>query len=262
MATDFNLDDDFEFDLDDFDVSDLDIDLDLDFSESDNGDKFKNENRYTLPKPFRQRIKANQVKFDRAEDFAKQLGQKILDGERINAVLSGNFIFGDFFEAFCYETNSLIDELQISTLSLSQDNVDSFHNLISGDYLHSLEIIVSDYWWTHNRANAPYIYKQLDIGNKFQFAVSGTHTKVALMRIGDKKIVISGSANLRSSRCVEEIQIETNPDLYDFHYEWQSTILKNYGMIKKAVRASALFDVITKGMSSEQQAKQQKAFKG
>jgi len=165
--------------------------------------------------------------------------------------MSGNFIFGDFFEALAVVNNIYIDSIQISTLSMGQENVDSFRNMFDGDYLGKLDIIVSDYFWSHNRHNAPYIYKQLDIDDRFQLAVAGTHTKIALIKIGDKKIVVSGSANLRSSRCVEEITIQTNATLFDFHNEWQEEILKKYATIKKAVRGGDLFKLITKGVEEK-----------
>lgn len=230
--------------MDDF-ILDIDLDLDLDLDGFAGDEPSKISNRFVLPKIHR-KVKTLAVKYERAEEFVQSCGQHILDGETVHALLSGNFIFGDFFEALAVKFNLLIDDLTLSTLSMSRDNVDSFNNLLAGDYLRSLNIIVSDYFWSHNRQNAPYIYNKLDINNKFQLAVSGTHTKVALMRTGDKKIVITGSANLRSSRSVEEIAIQTSDDLYDFHMEWHQEILREYGTIKKAIRASQLFDMITK----------------
>jgi hypothetical protein len=229
----------------DFDMPDIDLDG---FDTENEGQHIKN--RYILPRPFSS-VPSYRVKYDNAEKMAKELGPEILAGHGINALLSGNFIFGDFLEAFAVTQNLLIDEMQMSTLSISKDNVDSLHNLLSGDYIRKLDLIVSDYFWSHNRQNAPYIYKHLDIDGKFQFAVAGTHTKICLMRAGGKKIVISGSANLRSSRCVEEVRIETNEEVFDFHYEWQSKIIEQYGTIKKSIRASALFDMITKGVEDK-----------
>lgn len=226
---------------------DLDVDFDLggfDF-DLDRGKK-KQENRFILPK-MHGKVRNAAVKYERAEQMVSEIGQAILDGERIHALVSGNFIFGDFFEALAVKHDLLIDDLTLSTLSLGKDNVDSFNNLLAGDYLRSLNIIVSDYFWSHNRQNAPYIYNKLDINNMFQLAVAGTHTKITLMRIDDQKIVIKGSANLRSSRCVEEFTVETCDELYDFHKEWHDQILCDYGTIKKAVRASKLFDKITEG---------------
>ena len=233
---------DFNFEMPDFDIAGFD-----DGSSQSN----RAENRYFLPSA-RRDVKSHMVKYDRAEDFAKQVGPAILAGDKVCALLSGNFIFGDFFEAFAVTQNLLIDELQISTLSISQENVDSLKNLFDGDYLKKLDIIVSDYFWSHNRQNAPYIYKQLDHDDRFQLAVAGTHTKVSLMNIQGKKIVISGSANLRSSRCLEEITIQTCAETYDFHHAWQSVILDRYATIKKSVRAAALYDMIIKGVEEKE----------
>ena len=230
---------------------DLDVDFDLGGFDFDlDGSKSKQENRFILPK-VHGKVRNAAVKYERAEQLVGEMGQAILDGERIHALVSGNFIFGDFFEALAVKHNLLIDDLTLSTLSLGKDNVDSFNNLLAGDYLRSLNIIVSDYFWSHNRQNAPYIYNKLDINNMFQLAVAGTHTKITLMRICGQKIVIKGSANLRSSRCVEEFTVETCPELYDFHKEWHDQILRDYGTIKKAVRASKLFDKITEGMEGK-----------
>lgn len=227
------------------DMFDIDLDIDLEGFDLD-GNSGKVNNRYCLPRAHKN-AQNYAVKYDNAVKFISDFADDILLGVRVDAVLSGNFIFGDIFEALAVSKNILIDDITLSTLSISKNNVDSFHNLLVGDYCRSLNIIVSDYFWSHNRQNAPYIYEQLDINDMFQFAVAGTHTKISLVKIGDKKIVIKGSANLRSSVCVEEISIETNSDLYDFHKQWHDAILDKYSTIKKAVRASKLFDMITKG---------------
>lgn len=226
-----------EFDIDvDFDLGGFDFDFDDEIE--------KPSNRFILPK-VHSKVRSAAVKYEYAEDMVIDCGQAILDGEKVHAVVSGNFIFGDFFEALAVKFNIKFDDITLSTLSLSKDNVDSFNNLLAGDFLGSLNVIVSDYFWSHNRQNAPYIYNKLDINNMFQLAVAGTHTKITLIKIGDQKIVIKGSANLRSSRCVEEFTVETCEELYDFHKEWHDEILKEYGTIQKSIRASMLFDKIT-----------------
>lgn len=241
---------------DDF-ILDLDLDLDLDLS-FDLDDKPKqSNNRYCLPK-IHSKVKAQRVKYEHAEQLVKETSDAILNGETVHALLSGNFIFGDFFEAFAVVNDIYIDSIQLSTLSIGQENVDSFKNMFDGDYLGGLDIIVSDYFWSHNRHNAPYIYKQLDHNDQFQLAVAGTHTKIALVKIGDKKIVTSGSANLRSSRCVEEVTIQTCSELYDFHHAWQAEILEQYATIKKAMRGGVLFDAITKGVEEKKTWQDQK----
>lgn len=248
---------DFDIDLKDEDLSldkaglaDLDLDLDLDgFSD---GDVSLVANRYVLPK-IQRKVKSVAVKHDNAQAFVSEVGKSILAGETVHALLSGNFIFGEIFEALAVQNNVLIEDLTASTLSISQENIDSLHNLMEADYIGTLNLIVSDYYWSYNRQNAPYIYEKLDIDGRFQLAVSGTHTKITLLKINGKKIVCKGSANFRSSRSVEEVTFETNEELYDFHMAWHEEILREYGTIKKAIRASMLFDVIvrnTKGRKS------------
>lgn len=229
----------FDLDLGDLDLGAFDLDLSLDIGGTEN------LNRYVLPKlPKRPRSRA--VKYDNASGLIADCGKAILDGERVDALLSGNFIYGEIFEALAVETGTPIEDLTISTLSIGQENVDSLHNMLETGFLGTLNIIVSDYFWSHNRHNAKYIYEQLDIGDRFQLAVAGTHTKIALLSMAEKKIVAHGSANLRSSRSVETVTIETNPDLYDFHMAWHKDILDAYATIKKPMRAQRLFDHLTR----------------
>lgn len=234
-------DDDLEFGDIGLSADDLDLDaFDLDFGDAPS----KVETRYCKPKFYRGERK-NAVTYDRAVDLVREMSPAILDGERLFAVVSGNFIFGDFIEAFAVENNLFIDDLTISTLAISKDNVDSLHNLLAGDYLGKLNLIVSDYWYSHNRVNLGYLYEQLDVDNKFQLAIAGTHTKITLMRAGDRKMVMHGSANFRSSRSVESFVIETDRELYDFNLEWHSRVVEQYATIRKAIRVGPLFDLIT-----------------
>ena len=222
-------------------LDDLDLNLDFDLFAEKTGKRLNN--RYCKPKKYRH-VSQNMVKYERAVELVDSMSSAILAGDTVHALLSGNFIYGDFFEAFAVQNDLLIDDLTISTLAYGKDNVDSLKNLLVGDYVKQLNLIVSDYFYSHNRDNVLYTYEQLDIDNKFQLAIAGTHTKVALFKIGDKKIVITGSANLRSSRSVEEITIQTNPDLYDFHMQWHSEILEQYATIKKSIRAGKLWEML------------------
>lgn len=47
---------------------------------------------------------------------------------RADAFIAGSFIFGDFIEAFMTINHAITSKMTISTLSMSQENVDSLHN--------------------------------------------------------------------------------------------------------------------------------------
>lgn len=231
----------------DLDLPQIDIglgDFELDLGAFDLGID-ESLNRYILPPPPKH-VKSRAVKYDRAADFIAECGQSILGGERVDAMLSGNFIYGDIFEALAVERLVRFTDLTLSTLSIGQENIDSLANMMRTGFLGTLNIIVSDYFWSHNRQNAAYLYEQLDQGDRFQLAVAGTHTKIALLNIEGRKIIAHGSANLRSSRSVETVTIETNPELYDFHMDWHRDILDAYATIRKPMRAQKLFDHLTR----------------
>ena len=136
--------------------------------------------------------------------------------------------------------------MTISTLSMNQNNVDSLANLLQGDYVQNLNLIVSDYFFAHERNGLiPYIYQELDKDDKFQLAAAGTHCKLCIIETEcGKKIVIHGSANLRTSSNIEQFVIEESEELYNFNNDFQNRIIEKYKTIKKSLRVGKLWDVI------------------
>lgn len=66
-----------------------------------------------------------------------------------------------------------------------------------------------------------------------------------------EKVVIHGSANLRSSGNVEQFTIEENPTLYDFYEDLFGKVMERFGTIQKDIRHHELWDVITKQKFNE-----------
>lgn len=216
---------DFMGDIGNFDLPDLDLNL-VDFLPSDETE----ETRYTLPKVVP--MKEDFVMYDNAQKMAREL--------RLG--------FGDFIEAYLTTQRACAKKMTISTLSLSQNNVDSLHTLMDKGYIEELNLIISVYFWGNERSSlVPYIYKQLDIGDRFQLAVAGVHTKtVHFETLGGRKIIMHGSANLRSSGNIEQFTMEENPELYDFYDDHFSRILDKYATIRKPIRNSKAWDLFTR----------------
>ena len=117
--------------------------LDLNFNFDDNGFEMLNfdldeETRYEILQVKKRKTKNVEYKY--AQDFAKQI--KIEKDSRYYAFIDGSFIFGDFIEAYLVG-NDIKAKVTLSTLSLSQENVDSFANLLDKGYISELNIIVS-----------------------------------------------------------------------------------------------------------------------
>lgn len=225
-----------------FDMPDIDIEL----PELDAGDGVgMEETRYTLPK-IAHYSEREFVLYDNAAKLAREI--KVTEGMRSDAFIAGSFIFGDFIEAFMTETPCATEEMTISTLSMSQENVDSLRALMDHGYIQNLNLIISVYFWANERNGLlPYIYKTLDIGDRFQLAVAGMHTKTVHFETkGGKKIVIHGSANLRSSGSIEQLTIEESPEMYAFYDEQMKKILGKYATIRKPIRNSNAWDLFTR----------------
>lgn len=229
-------------DIGNVDLPDIDLNL-LDFLPSDEME----ETRYMLPHVAHYDPETF-VLYDNAEKLAREL--RITDNMRSDAFISGSFVFGDFIEAFMRENNCHTKEMTISTLSLSQNNVDSLEGLMTHGYIDKLNLVVSVYFWAHERtALLPYIYHHLDVkqDGRFQLAVAGIHTKTVHFKTdGGKCIVIHGSANLRSSGSIEQFTLEENPKLFAFYDEEFQKIVDKYATIRKPIRNARAWDIFTK----------------
>ena len=209
-------------------------------------------NRYIKAKKQKE-TSYKKLKYEKAFDLVRDIDFKSLD--RVFCIVSGKFIFSDFLEAFIVEYNILCEELIISTLSYSEDNVDSLRNLIEGDFVRKIDLIVSDYFYSHERHNLiKYAYKELDIDNKFQLAVAGTHCKTYQFKTsGGKFIIIHGSVNMRSSDNIEQFVIEDNEELYNFNKDYQNKIIEKYKTINKSLRGGKLWEVIKEEKREEKE---------
>jgi hypothetical protein len=205
--------------------------------------KLSTGGRYRNPPKMRE-IPERMMKYELAQQLAKDVTPEA--GMRHFCFLSGRFIAGDFLEAWIVEHNIHVKELTVSTLSMSEANIDSLANLINGGFVEKMNIVVSDYFFSHERQNlVPYMLKELDKEDRFQLAVCGTHCKLALIETAHgSKVVIHGSANLRSSGNLEHICIEENKQLYDFNYQIQRSIIDKYWVVKKALRHETLWNAL------------------
>lgn len=201
------------------------------------------KNRYIKP-PKTKDIPYKKLKYEKAFELVKDIDFQNLD--RVFCIVAGEFIFGDFIEAFIVNNNILVEEMIISTLSYSQDNIDSLEQLIKKNYIQNLNLIVSDYFFAHERNKLiKNTYNQLDVDNIFQLAVAGSHCKTYQFKTsGGKHIIIHGSVNLRSSSNIEQFVIEDNEELYNFNKEYQMKIIEKYKTINKSIRGKSLFNLI------------------
>lgn len=150
-------------------------------------------------------------------------------------------------EALFEQHNYYASEMLIAMLSLSENNVDSLANIQRSGRVDKLGLLVSDYWYAHERrrdGGVPYITRTLG-GEGFAFAAAAVHTKIVLIKtLCGKRLVLHGSANLRSSRNVEQFTIVNDEMLYNFNAEWIGQTINNFCIDKKSLRGEKLWQTL------------------
>lgn len=211
-----------DFELDGFNPSDFDFMV----ADSDEPP------RYMKPKIFQRKT----AKARYADELESNI--EITKNSSHYIFLNGSFVFGDFLFKLIENKNIHVLKMHLATLSLSEDNILKLAELMRRDFIDSLDLHVSAYFFANERRSiVPIIYKELDIDNKFQFVVSSNHCKICLMSTeGGKKIVMHGSANLRSSNNVEQLEITEDEELYEFNRQFLDTLAEKYKTINKPIR--------------------------
>lgn len=249
MSLDFSLSEAFGFD---FEGEEPDFSI-KDFGLAGKHDGIENQ-RYLQPRIYESI--GQKLLFEHACDMVS--GLRLEPGTRMFALVSGNFIFGDVLEAMVTELGMEIRRMTIQTLSMSQANVDSLRNVVDTCFeLESLRLVLSDYFYSHEKAPGrlvPYIYERLDVDDVLDVAFASVHTKIATIETVDGlKVVMDGSANLRSSRNIEQFRIECDADLFDFVEGFADRIFEAYSVVNKdaprpkSVRGGRLWSAVTEG---------------
>lgn len=236
-----------DLDLPDFDgIGDLDFSLDG-FDVVGEGDGIRTQHiskpKYCIPQ---------KVTYEHARDFARDL--TLEKGMSCFAFVSGNFIFGDFIEALVELGKMRVRSMTIQTLSMSQDNIDSIVNIIDMCGTERVTVVLSDYWFSHERGGlVPYLHRELvEAGVEARIAYASCHTKIFNIETwSGNKLTVHGSANLRSSRNIEQLQIDQCDELYDFVEDFTQRIVDKYSVLNegakrpKSLRGEKLWQAVT-----------------
>ena len=224
-------------------------DFDFDVDMFDSGDTKQSATKFARVKRFK---RPSCVKYKYAQELVKDIGI-VEEGEHINAIVSGNFIAGDLIESYLFDNNLTAQEILISTLSMSRENVDSLKIIQDFRLEGVMGLVISDFFFSHERKSGiEDITRELGNG-RFALAVAGIHTKITLIKtVCGQHIIIGGSANLRSSMNIEQITIDNCKILYNFHREWMADILNNYQATHKMLRREKLWQQVQAVQGAEQ----------
>lgn len=228
--------------MENFEDNDFDLlnDIDDDIIEEEDDDVINS--RYI--KPVKQKIfNSNQIKFQNAQQLVKKVDLKNENG--LFAIVDGSFVFGDFILAFLHYHDIKAERIDVSTLSMSMHNIVGFKTFMDKGYIQNINFLIGYYFFAHERTKlVKEMYKQLDFDNRFQLAVCRNHTKIVTLKTDrGNKIVMHGSANLRSSDNLEQFSLSFDSETYDFIESFNDKIIKKYKTIKKPITNKQLLNL-------------------
>ena len=235
------LEENFNIDLEDFD-----IEIDNIFEDKE---EIITDSNFVKPKKVLE-LKSSQIKWQNATDLVKRIN--LQSNEDVFCLVKGNFIFGDFLANFLIHHDICAEELTVSTLSLDYYNIGCFKELFEKGYVKKLNLIISDYFYSHERKKiVQYIYDELSSFD-FQLCVLRSHVKsTTILTDRGKKITIHGSANLRSSDNIEQFHLTFDEEIFDFMNEYQNKVIDKFFTIKKPLTNKNIEEIWQKNQEVE-----------
>lgn len=225
----------------DFEDNNFDLLNDID-DDVLNDEDFETESRYIKPK--KQKILNSKcIKFLNAQQLVKKIDLK--NEEDIFAIVDGSFFFGDFILAFLHYHNIKAERMDVSTLSLSMHNIIGIETFMKKGYINNINFLIGYFFYAHERNNLiKEMYNSFDVDNRFQLAVCRNHMKcVTILTDKGNKIVIHGSANLRSSDNLEQFSLTFDSAKYDFLTEFNDKIIKEFQTIQKPITNKTILNL-------------------
>lgn len=223
--------DELEKQLNDFEINDADL---IDDIEDDLTDDIENDINSRYCKPAKQKHIAKKViKFENAQKLVRKIDMQSKDS--VYAIVDGKFVFGEFILAFLHHHDIKAKRMDISTLSLSYQNILGLEVFMKKGYIENLNFLIGYYFYAHERNGlVKKMYEHLNRDNNLQIAVCRNHTKQVIIETErGTKIVFHGSANLRSSDNMEQLQISFDSELHDFIKDFNDSVIEKYYTIKK-----------------------------
>ena len=235
--------------MDDFELDSIEFDFDFDITGFDFSEEIEPTKTEIWSTPVIH--KPQTISYEYAQQFAESLDLR----KDTFAFVSGNFVFGDFMESLVDLGKLTVKRMGIHTLSLNDENIDSIRNIIEWQPVERLDIVLSDYWYSHERKPGglvQYLFEELDVKDlDLHVAFCGTHAKVwTVETLLGNTLTVHGSANLRSSGNVEHVCISPNRELFDFCDSMLKRMIETYDVVnqdarkKKSVRRGKLWQAV------------------
>lgn len=173
------------------------------------------------------------VKLQAAREATAVLPQA--EGESVHWLLLGFFDPIHLITA-CLDRYGACKQLRLATLSLSKRNVDLFCGLLDNDVVERLGVLTSTFQYRMDADIFDHLHREL-VSRGQQVGAAVNHSKLALFEMADgRKLVMEGSANLRSCRSIEQVALHASAALHDWYAEWFDETMRAFLALDTAER--------------------------
>lgn len=143
-------------------------------------------------------------------------------GESLHAVVRGDFVMCDLLGPLLASAG-FCRRLFISSLGMSVANAQQIKGFLDAGTVGELVVLVSHYFSQVDKLGTFLQCKEV-LGDRLH--VARNHAKLFLLDGERACYVVEGSANLRSSGCIEQFAIHNDRALFHFHAGWIREVTK------------------------------------
>ncbi len=177
-----------------------------------------------MPAPLRGKaLRRRMVQFREAAELLPYL--PAAPGEATHAVMTGRYDLMILLSAVLESYGVTCRHLRIATLSFNGRNVSEIAHLLRVEPPGPVErvtLLCSTFFQEHNRAEfADAARTVAGFPGRWRLAAARSHAKVACVDLVDgRKLVLEGSANLRTNSNREQLTAVLDAELHDWHAAW------------------------------------------
>lgn len=144
------------------------------------------------------------------------------ESESLHALMTGRYDLTALIAVILGKHKRGCDHLRIATLSFNRKNIDHLANLLASN-VRRLTLLYSSFHREHSPETCRELHRRLrkEAAGRCRMAATRNHAKVVTMEFpGGERLVMEGSANLRTNSNQEQVTIIRSRDLHNWHAGW------------------------------------------
>jgi hypothetical protein len=151
------------------------------------------------------------------------------EGEATHAIMSGRYDLMVLLAAILEFYGSGCQSLRIATLSYNDRNTLEMAELLRTGRVGALTLLCSSFFRAHNDAEYAAAKREAALfPSRWRIAAARNHCKVVLADFGKRRLVLEGSANLRTNGNLEQLLIVQDAKLFTWHATWIDELVSRH----------------------------------